>query len=131
MIRAFRSYLPALAWGALIYALSSRPTTFVPLASGTDKLAHFAAYAVLGYLLVRAHAAARWPLWAAAAVGLAYALSDELHQSFVPGRSAEVADWVADALGVAAALAFHSWHRRRGWGLPPRAGDVQPDSGTS
>ena len=131
MIRAFRSYLPALAWGALIYILSSRPTTFVPLQFGTDKLAHFGAYAVLGYLLARAHAALGWPAWVAVAVGLLYALSDEIHQSFVPGRAAEVGDWVADALGVTAAVVFHSWHRRRGWGFPARTGGAQPDSGSS
>lgn len=132
MIRALRSYLPAIAWGSLLYALSSRPTTYVPLESGTDKLVHFGAYALLGFLLARAHSALRWPAWAAVAVGLLYALSDEYHQSFVPGRAADPADWVADALGVGAAVALHSWLRRRGRGPAPRTrGDAQPDTGTS
>ena len=131
MIRALRSYLPAIVWGALLYTLSSRPTTFVPLESGTDKLAHFGAYAVLGALLAHAHASLRWTAWAAVVVGLLYALSDEYHQSFVPGRAADPADWVADALGVIAAVALHSWLRRRGRGSAPRTGDVQPDTGTS
>lgn len=29
-----------------------------------------------------------------------FALSDEMHQYFVPGRSAEIADWLADMAGI-------------------------------
>lgn len=32
--------------------------------------------------------------------GVAYALSDEVHQKFVPGRSADVFDFLADCIGV-------------------------------
>ena len=35
-------------------------------------------------------------------IGLAYAASDEIHQYFVPGRSSDAGDWLADALGVGA-----------------------------
>ena len=31
---------------------------------------------------------------------------DEIHQSFIPGRSAEFLDWIADALGAAAGCIF-------------------------
>ncbi len=31
---------------------------------------------------------------------LAYAASDEVHQSFVPGREMSLMDWVADAVGI-------------------------------
>lgn len=34
------------------------------------------------------------------AVGLLYALSDEWHQMYVPGRSPDLADWLADAVGL-------------------------------
>ena len=65
-------------------------------------------YAVLGFLC--AHAALRtWPdraplrtLALSAFLATAWGLSDELHQAFVPGRSAEVADLVADAIGALA-----------------------------
>lgn len=101
---ALRAWLPALAWAALIFALSSRPTIPVDLQLGRDKLAHFAAYTVLGLFLGRARRASGLSALAAALLGLAYAASDEWHQSFVPGRSADVADWLADALGVLAGL---------------------------
>ena len=45
-----------------------------------------------------------------------YGLSDEVHQYFVPGRSAEVGDWLADVGGAILAqaflLAYWEWQRR-------------------
>lgn len=35
-----------------------------------------------------------------------YGLSDEWHQSFVPGRDADLLDWVADTLGASIALSM-------------------------
>ena len=66
------------------------------------KLGHVAGYLVLTLLLLRAlrrsGVAAAVPVAMAAA--FAYAVSDEWHQSFVPGRSADVLDWYADAAGA-------------------------------
>ena len=33
-------------------------------------------------------------------IGILFGLSDELHQSYVPGRDASVEDWIADAIGI-------------------------------
>ena len=39
-----------------------------------------------------------------------FGVSDEVHQSFTPGRSMEIADWVADTLGATVAvLAYTRW----------------------
>lgn len=101
-----RAWAPALVWAAIIFALSSRSTLPTDLGGGLDKVAHFGAYAILGALL--AHGAIAWgrgigwPLL----LGIAYAASDEFHQSFVPGRHSDVADWLADALGVVAGCLF-------------------------
>ena len=78
-----------------------------------DKVAHFGAYGLLATLWVRAFAA-RWQPGRAAflawAVAAAFGVSDEFHQSFVPGRSTELADWLADACGAAVAvLAYCFW----------------------
>ncbi|MEM8608918.1 MAG: VanZ family protein [Myxococcota bacterium] len=77
-----------------------------------DKGVHFVEYAVLGWLCAMA-AARTWPTrarWRTAVFGLFVAvlwgLSDEIHQAFVPGRSAEPADLVADALGAAFGVAM-------------------------
>jgi VanZ family protein len=37
----------------------------------------------------------------AVVIGSLYGGTDEFHQSFVPGRTADPLDWVADTLGVA------------------------------
>lgn len=54
-------------------------------------------YAILAMLLLRA---AGRSLEGALAVSLLYALSDELHQSFVPGRTARWADVGFDFVGA-------------------------------
>lgn len=52
-------------------------------------------------------------------VGAAYGISDEIHQSFVPERMAEVADAIADAVGVVLSTTFLGLTRslllRLGW----------------
>jgi VanZ family protein len=84
-----------------------------------DKLVHFGIFAVFGITL--AHAGRRTPgrLGHAAllAIGILYALSDEFHQSFVPGRTPSIGDLVADtvglAVGYAGLLASTTWRGTR------------------
>ena len=93
---------------ALIFAASG--VSSVPSAARgiDDGLLHGAGYGVLAALLLRALAAARWDgvtvrtAFLAAALATLYGVTDELHQWFVPGRSAEWSDLVADAAGAAA-----------------------------
>ena len=40
--------------------------------------------------------------------GALFGISDELHQSFIPGRDAEVFDLIADCLGIAISLSLLS-----------------------
>lgn len=96
---------------ALIAWSSSRPAPDVvrrlPEFFGLSS-AHLAGYAWLGLLLIfalsgtvapRASTRRRW-LWALA-IGTAWGLLDEIHQAFVPTRTASAADVAADALGTA------------------------------
>jgi VanZ family protein len=108
-------WLPVVAYMAVIFGLSSvsRTPAFV---SGVDKYLHALLYGGLGALLVRALAGGwRQPVSLAVvataiAVGAAYGVSDEFHQSFVPMRSVEAMDVVADTVGTAlAALALYGW----------------------
>jgi VanZ family protein len=75
---------------------------------GLDKVAHFAIYGLLALLLARAWLAVRWPGTAALPFLLAVLMggADELRQRSVPGRSAEIADWIADSLGAAVGVAY-------------------------
>jgi len=69
-----------------------------------DKLMHGSAYAILGLLAWTAfkHHLSHVILLAFASIAFAslYGVSDEFHQSFVPGRDADVWDWLADTLGA-------------------------------
>ncbi len=105
-----RRWLPALAWMGIIFWLSSSAQTPGGIEL-PDKAVHFVIYAILGALLWWAVAPAgggQQPAGAAAAaavifiVGALYGASDELHQLFVPGRTADIADWATDAVGIAA-----------------------------
>jgi VanZ family protein len=60
------------------------------------KIAHAAEYALLGGLLVRATTRPG----PAFALGVLYAVSDEIHQAFVPGRHGAPLDVAIDAVGV-------------------------------
>jgi len=71
-----------------------------PVPQGWDKVAHFACFSVITALLWRG-TCGRAPLAVLGAV-VAFAALDEVHQIFMPMRSAEFLDFVADA---AAALA--------------------------
>lgn len=91
-------WLPPLAWAALLFALSHRPADGLPtLFAGADKLVHLALYAPLGWWLARALGVG----WLAVVVAAAYGVSDEWHQSWVPGRTPSAADVAADAVGAA------------------------------
>jgi VanZ family protein len=103
-------WAPVVAWAALIFGLSS----VADLSSGLGgwdlllrKLAHAAEYAILGALLVRA---LQRPYWALV-LGVAYAISDEIHQTFVPGRQGSPIDVLIDSAGVLAGvvLAARRW----------------------
>ncbi len=70
----------------------------------TRKSAHFIGYTILGALSCAAfRLSGLKPLPAycsSAAFSLLYAVSDEIHQSFVPGRSGEIRDALIDLAGA-------------------------------
>jgi VanZ family protein len=96
---------------AAIFVVSGIPNLGPLPANTSDKAAHFAAYALLGALLARAVAGAVWAgytrtsVWKAWTFATLYAVSDELHQTFVPGRTASLGDGLADSIGALAGAA--------------------------
>ncbi|MBX7114418.1 MAG: VanZ family protein [Myxococcaceae bacterium] len=100
---------------ATIFVLSSRSNVPLPRSVWRfDKLLHAIEYAGLAMLSWRAlrlegfRQAARWAVLGSSVFGL----SDELHQLFTPGRSAEALDWVADTVGALAGVGLLVWWRR-------------------
>jgi VanZ like protein len=92
---------------ALIFAASSIPNLGSLPGGMSDKSGHSIGYAILGALLLRAFAGGRLQgiTWTRGAVAIVlatlYGMSDEFHQLFVPGRSADRYDVIADSVGAA------------------------------
>ena len=97
---------PAIFWMLAIFIQSSMSRLPVPDLGFRlqDKVIHAVVYAILAVLLLRAFknwrgAAEKYiifTLW----TGSLYGVSDEIHQLFVPGRSADLLDVAADILGI-------------------------------
>jgi VanZ family protein len=106
-----------LAVAGLIFWASSRSTLAEPELgiANLDKLEHFSVYGLLATLLVRLGRGSR-AVWLALLAASLYGASDEWHQSFVPGRTCDVFDWLADTTGAALAIALYRlwpWYRTR------------------
>ncbi len=92
-----------------------------------DKIAHFAVFAALATSWIRLprfrDAGARGS-WTAFALAAGFGIFDEFRQSFTPGRSVEVADALADALGAATAVLLYRklawWRRLLEWNPIPK-----------
>jgi VanZ family protein len=120
-------WAPVVLWAALIFVLSTSwfagprtesviapmlawlfphadAQTIATLHATIRKLAHFTEYLILGVLISRALRDGRgWRLehaLMAASLAIVYAVSDEVHQRFVPGRTAAAGDVGIDALGA-------------------------------
>lgn len=126
--------LPLLGMMTILFILSHQPGDTLPLPAvvNLDKLLHLLAYTVLGLAFLFALPPGwriRRPRAAAVATVLfclAYGLSDEFHQRFVPGRFPGVDDLVFDTLGGLLAVtidrARQRWAGRRSR-ANTRAGD--------
>jgi VanZ family protein len=107
MKKMLQLWLPVVLWAALIFGLSGIPK----LDSGLEldyilrKMAHVTEYAILTCLLWRAlkgyNLAPVYLVAYPALISLLYAVSDEFHQSFVPGRQGSASDVVIDSIGIA------------------------------
>ncbi len=102
-------WLPPLAYMVLVFHLSSQSNPLPVLTEHVwDKALHCSEYGGLAFLLCRAlrGEGLGWP----AALSLAftatsvYGATDEWHQLYTPGRSADVHDWMADTVGAAIGL---------------------------
>jgi VanZ family protein len=104
-------WLPVVGWAAVIFTFSAIPSLGTGLGTWDlilRKLAHTTEYAVLAFLLARAVGRAA----PAFALGVLYAASDEIHQTFVRGRHGSPVDVAIDSVGLlVGALAWRRWGR--------------------
>ncbi len=109
-----RQWLWPLLVAAVIVFASSRSHVASPHVEHADKYAHFSVYGLLATLTARLGRGGRAAAAALVATSI-FGLTDEWHQSFVPGRSCDVGDWVADTSGAALAVTLYAswpWYRR-------------------
>jgi VanZ family protein len=131
VIRTFIKYwVPVLLWMAVIFSASADASSgprssriigpvvrwLIPNISDkaldtvvytVRKTAHLTEYAILALLLYRAfnrHGRSH-PMLLAFALAAIYAVTDELHQSFVPNRQGQPLDVLIDSTGAALGLA--------------------------
>lgn len=107
-------WFPVLIYCLLIYVQSSHPAPQnLPDWPLMDKLLHFACYALLGALFLRALNTTpakhhlRLVLILSVLLSSLYGISDEIHQSFVPFRTADPMDVLADILGSIAGVCLY------------------------
>ena len=122
MNKFIRFWLPVILWAALIFFFSSEA---LPPASRiywrdfvVKKSAHVVEYAVFATLIFRAFVNSGVERKKAAlytiALAMAYGVTDEVHQSFTPGREPRIRDWIFDTIGAG----FASYYL---WKLLPKA----------
>jgi VanZ family protein len=107
-LRLASAWLPVVAYAAMIFYFSSRPGRGLPRwwFMRYDKVLHAGEYFWFGALLARALWMSGLKLgraaWAAIVLGVAFGVTDEFHQTFVPGRQGnDPGDLTADTLGSA------------------------------
>lgn len=101
-----RFWFPLILYSGIIFYASSIPNVKTPLqAVFFDKFLHVVLYLPFGFLLARlvyqtGFSVSRNRLLGIVLLGtFFYGVSDEAHQAFVPGRSKEFLDTMADTLG--------------------------------
>ena len=104
---------PTVVWAAVIFGFSSKPTLITSHIYWQDfvvkKIAHLFVYAVLAVLLYRSlkHTTKlnkTYLLLFTITITTLYALSDEFHQSFTPGREPRLRDVAIDVVGAITGL---------------------------
>jgi VanZ family protein len=115
----FKYHFPFIAWLLIIFIQSSFSAIELPKVEwiSTDKIVHMGVYGLLTFLcyislihLSNPGILIKSPLLWSAIVSAFYGATDELHQYFVPNRSCEMQDWLADVLGVIIAIVLIKYY---------------------
>lgn len=115
----FKYHFWFIAWALVIFIQSSYPAIEVPQIEviSTDKLLHMGVFGLLAMLcyisiihLEKENIFTDKPLIWSLIICALYGASDEIHQYFVPNRSAEYLDWAADIIGIIIAVIIINYY---------------------
>jgi len=119
-LKIYARFIPMVCIMGIIFYLSHQPGDFAPLPpfAGLDKLLHVIAYSSLAGAFLYglqpfSNISNRFIIvFVVVFFCIFYGISDEFHQSFIPGRFSSIWDVLADGLG--ALLVVGWWLRREG-----------------
>jgi hypothetical protein len=111
-------WVPAILMMVAIYIFSSVPSQEMPDFGAFDftikKIGHMFGYALLGYTLLYGFGREKpYAPWMALLLAVIYAITDEIHQSYVPGRFASPMDVLIDTSGALIGLGPWLWRSLR------------------
>ncbi len=103
--------IPLIIYWIILFILTTLPGRMAVTLDVSDKIEHFGAYGLLSIFLYldlyfqnRFEILKKFPGTFTLLIASFYGLLDELHQLLVPGRSADVLDWLADFSGTLLAV---------------------------
>ncbi len=104
-------HLPLIIYWLVLFVLTSLPASVAIITAFSDKISHFGAYGLLSVLLYltmyfqdKFKLLKKYPGLFTILIASFYGMLDEIHQIYVPGRFAEVLDWLADFTGSVVAV---------------------------
>jgi VanZ family protein len=122
----FKFHFWFIAWLLTIFIQSSFPAVGLPQVEiiSLDKVIHMGVFGLLTLLcyisivhLQKENLFSDKPLIWSAVFCIIYGASDEIHQYFVPNRSAELQDWAADVAGIILACLLINYFLKKGFVL--------------
>lgn len=100
-------YIPLVLYWIILFTATTLPGPQLPDIHLGDKIEHFSAFFILSILLNltlifqrKSYLLFKFATLVTVIICLSYGAIDELHQMFIPGRSADIRDWLADSTGV-------------------------------
>ena len=112
--------IPLIIYWIILFILTTLPGQMAVTLDVSDKIEHFGAYGLLSVFLYlnlsfqnRFKIFKKFPGTFTVVIASFYGLLDELHQLLVPGRSADVLDWLADFSGSLVAVLITGYLIRR------------------
>lgn len=108
MVKIVKFWLPPFLWAIIIFTFSSMQvgssSEFYWKDFLVKKTAHIIEYGIFATLIYRALVNSgvhkRKAMWYSVAIAMFYGITDEIHQSFTPGRGPAVRDVLIDTLGA-------------------------------